>query len=331
MHPVLFEIPGWGPINGYGTFIMLGGLMAMPGLYWELRRRGLGQGRTGLMLMDLYLVLVLGAALGGRVLHIVTAPGPYLEQPSRVLSPDVTGFVFFGSMLAIIGGFYWVARRYGATFAEVCDTGATFMPLGHAFGRMGCLLAGCCWGAPTDVPWSLRFGPESVAFGAGEVPHLGDHTVPLHPTQLYESVGLLVLFAGLLLIRLRRGVEPPWRQGCRYLLGYGVLRLCVEVFRGDPSRGLLVELRCSPLAEALALPPEQPLLLSVSQAIALVMVTVGALGLRPPKATEPAAPDPAAPDPAVSAPPPPDGAGPPAAASPPQAPADDGSPASAGP
>lgn len=323
MHPVLFELPGWGPVNGYGTLILLGGLLAMPGLYWELRRRGLGRDRPGLMLMDLYLVLLLGAPLGGRVLHILTAPGPYLEQPSRVLSPDVSGFVFFGSMLAIIGGFYWVARRYGATFAQVCDTGATWMPLGHAFGRLGCLLAGCCWGAPTDVPWSLRFGPDSVAYGAGEVPRLGDHTVPLHPTQLYESVGLLVLFAALLAIRLRRGIEPPWRQGCRYLLGYGVLRLVVEVFRGDPSRGLLVELSSPPVAHALGLPPDQPLLLSVSQAIALAMVAVGAWGLRHGRAAPAPAPEPAPPEPARD-----DEPEPPPADQAPQAPAVDESSAS---
>ncbi|MCA9709071.1 MAG: prolipoprotein diacylglyceryl transferase, partial [Myxococcales bacterium] len=280
VHPVLFEIPGWGPINAYGTLILVGGLLAMPGLLWELRRRGLGQGRAGSMLVDLYLVLVIGAPVGGRVLHILTAPGPYLEDPSRVLAPDVSGFVFFGSMLAIVGGFAWVARRYGATLAQVCDAGATWMPLGHALGRMGCLLAGCCWGAPTSVPWSLRFGPESVAFGAGEVPRLGDHTVPLHPTQLYEGLGLLGLFAILLVIRRRRGIEAPWRQASRYLVGYGVLRAAVEVFRGDPSRGLLLELRASPLAALLGLPPDQPLLLSVSQAIALVMVAVGLVGLR---------------------------------------------------
>lgn len=290
MHPVLLEIPGWGPINAYGTLILLGGLLAMPGLYWELKSRGLGSGRTGTMLLDLYLVLIFGAAVGGRVLHILTAPGPYLDDPSRVVSPDVTGFVFFGSMLAIIGGFHWIARRYGTTFAQVCDAGATWMPLGHALGRMGCLMAGCCWGAPTTVPWSLRFGPASVAYGAGEVPRLGDHTVPLHPTQLYEGVGLLALFVVLLVIRRRRGIEPAWRQGSRYLLGYGLLRLTVEIFRGDPSRGLLLELRASTLAGWLGLPPDQPLLLSVSQAIALIMVIVGIWGLRrttTPSATPP--------------------------------------------
>jgi len=279
MNPVLFELPGWGPINAYGTMILLGGLLAMPGVYWELRDRGMGRGKTGTMLLDLYLVLVFGAAIGGRILHVLTAPGSYLEEPSRLWTTDGTGFVFFGSMLAILAGCAWVARRYGASFAEVCDTGATWMPLGHAFGRMGCLLAGCCWGAPTVVPWAIRFGPEAVAYGAGEVPHIGGHTVPLHPTQLYEFVGLLGLFAVLLLYRRCRGVEPRWRQASRYALGYGLLRFVVEVFRGDPSRGLIFELRSPTLAGWLGLGPDQPLMLSVSQLMAMVMVGLGSYGL----------------------------------------------------
>ncbi len=280
MHPVLVELPGFGPLNAYGTLILLGGLLAMPGVFWDLRSRGLGKGHPGSMLVDLYLVLVFGAAVGGRVLHVLTAPGPYLEDPSRLWSSSSTGFVFFGSMLFIAGGFVWLARRYEAPLHQVWDAAATWMPLGHALGRVGCLLAGCCWGAPSSVSWALPFPAESVAYAAGEVPRQGDHTVPLHPTQLYEAVGLLVLFGGLLAIRRRRGVEAPWRQVSRYAAGYGVLRFGIEALRGDPSRGLLLEGRAPLVAGWLGLPPEQPLVLSVSQAIALAMVALGVWGLR---------------------------------------------------
>ena len=164
--------------------------------------------------------------------------------------------------------------------SQLWDAGATWMPLGHALGRMGCFFAGCCWGAPSDVPWALQFPAESVAYGVGEVPRHGDHTVALHPTQLYEVIGLLLLFGVLLAIRRRRGIEPPWRQVSRYAIGYGLLRCVVEAFRGDPSRGLLFEGRAPLVAGWLGLPAEQPLLLSVSQAIALAMVALGLWGLR---------------------------------------------------
>jgi prolipoprotein diacylglyceryltransferase len=89
-----------------------------------------------------------------------------------------------------------------------------------------------------------------------------------------------LLFGVLLLLRRRRGIEAPWRQVARYAVGYGLLRFVMEVFRGDPSRGLLVEGRAPLVAGWLGLPAEQPLLLSVSQAIALAMVALGLWGLR---------------------------------------------------
>lgn len=285
MHPTLFEIPGYGPINAYGTLILLGGLVAMPLAYWDIKDRGLAEGKAGSMLVDLYLVLVFGAVIGGRLVHVLTAPGDYLEDPGRLFAVDGTGFVFFGSLAAIVAGMAWLARRYETTFPVVLDTAATWMPLAHVFGRLGCWFAGCCWGAPSDVGWSVAFGPESVVYQSGEVAHeVGSQsvsqTVHLHPTQLYESTGLLMCFLILLAARRRHGVERPWRQASRYALAYGILRTITEMFRGDGSRGLIFELRLPGLADVLSLPADQPLLLSVSQAVALGLCVLGIWGLR---------------------------------------------------
>lgn len=280
MHPVLFQLPGAGSVNAYGTLILLGGLVAMAGVHRDLRDRGLAAGREGSMLIDFYLVLIFGAAIGGRVLHVLTVPSSYLDDPRRLVAVDGTGFVFFGSLFAIVAGFVWLARRYGTTFGQVCDLGASWIVLGHAFGRLGCWFAGCCWGAPTDAAWGVRFPAESLAFLAGEVPRQGDHTTPLHPVQLYESAALLGLFAFLLYCRVRRGVEPTWRQASRYAMGYGLIRTLIEPLRGDASRGLLTTVTWPTLADALGLPPEHPLLLSISQAIGLGLVALGVWGFR---------------------------------------------------
>lgn len=290
MHPVLFALP-WGPANAYGTLILLGGVLTIPGVTWDARARGLAGspagGLTGMRLasfvVDFYLVLVFGAAIGGRVLHIATAPGPYLEDPARMLAPENAGFVFFGSLLAIVGGWVWLARRYGLAFGSLVDLGATWMPLGHAFGRLGCLFAGCCWGAPWLGPTpglGVRFPDGSVVHATGLVPHEGTHTIALHPVQLYEAVGLAITFAILFAVRRRRGIEAPYRQASRYALAYGIVRTMTEVVRSDASRGLLLELHVPRLAEALALPPAQPLALSISQAIAIALLGLGAWGLR---------------------------------------------------
>lgn len=279
MHPVLFELPGFGPINAYGTLILLGGLVAMPGVYRDILDRGVPRDAAKSMLVDFYLVLVFGAAIGGRLLDVLTVPSTYLDQPSRLLAMDGTGFVFFGSLAAIVLGFVWLGRRYALGFGQVCDLGATWIVLGHVFGRLGCWFAGCCWGAPTQAPWAVQLPSDSVAFGAGEVPHDGAMTVPLHPYPLYEATGLALLWLWLWRTRRRNGVETTWRQASRYALGYGLLRTVLEPLRGDPSRGFLVQLRAAPLAQALGLPPDQPLLLSTSQLIGLGLVAAGIYGL----------------------------------------------------
>ncbi|MBK6916252.1 MAG: prolipoprotein diacylglyceryl transferase [Deltaproteobacteria bacterium] len=280
MHPTLFELPWGGTANAYGTLILLGTLASMPGVWWDAGRRGVAADRRASFFVDFYLALALGAFVGGRLLHVLTMPREYVDDPMRVFVSDGTGFVFFGSLLAIVASWAWLARRHGVSFATLCDLAATWMALGHGFGRLGCFFAGCCWGAPGPTPPAMSFGPESIVALSEGAPLVDGATVPLHPVQLYESIGLFVLAAVLIAIRCLRGVEPRWRQASRYALGYGLLRLLTEMFRGDASRGLAWTWSSPTLAELLGLPPAQPLLLSSSQAMALVLVLVGVLGLR---------------------------------------------------
>jgi phosphatidylglycerol:prolipoprotein diacylglycerol transferase len=279
MHPHLFD--AWGfSANAYGTLILIGGAFSLFGVRWDARARGIPRERLASFIVDFYLVLIVGAFVGGRVLHVLTVPGVYAQDPGKLISIDNTGFVFFGSLLAVVAGWIWLARRYGIAFAELTDLGLTWMGLGHAFGRLGCFMAGCCWGGPTDGPTGVTFPEESIVHLVEPALRHGARTVPLHPTQLYEAVGLLVVFAVLFAFRIRRGIETPWLQASRYALGYGLLRFFAEMFRGDASRGFVVELRSAPLAELLAVPGDQPLVLSISQALALAIAATGIYGLR---------------------------------------------------
>lgn len=278
MHPVLFELP-WGDANAYGTFILLGGTLALLGIYWDARDRALGAGRPGTFVLDFYLVLIFGAAIGGRVLHVLTVPTRYLEDPSQLWSTGNAGFVFFGSLLFVVAGWAVLARRHRIRLATICDLGATWMGLGHAFGRVGCFLAGCCWGAPTNSGWGSSFPPESVVAQHQLFVGAPSATAALHPTQLYEAIGLAILLCALVWIRVRNGIESPWRQTSRYAIGYGVLRFCTEIFRAD-ERGHLLRMEWPDLAGLLDLPAQQPLVLSISQALALALIVAGGYGLR---------------------------------------------------
>jgi phosphatidylglycerol:prolipoprotein diacylglycerol transferase len=259
--------------------ILIGGVITTPGVWWDVRNRGLAAGARASFLVDFYLLLIAGAFLGGRILHVLTVPATYIEDPSQLWSLGNTGFVFFGSLVAIAIGWMWLARRYSIPIAVVFDIGATWMGLGHAIGRLGCFLAGCCWGAPTDAMFGLGFPPTSVVYAHGGAPFAGHGTVPLHPTQLYEAALLLAIFATLAGIRIFVGVDRPGVQAFRYALLYGVVRAVIEIFRGDASRGWLVQWTAPALAERLALPPDHPLGVSIAQGISLALALVGLGGL----------------------------------------------------
>lgn len=280
MHPVLFEPPWGGTVNSYGTMILLGVLVTMVGVTWDARGRGIAEGRRASFVVDAYLVMIVGSFVGGRLFYAITSPGEFVADPGRLFTLESTGFVFFGSLVASAAGLWWVARRYGTDPSRLWDLILTWLPLMHFFGRLGCFCAGCCYGAPWTGPWGVSFPEESIAFLDPAIPHVDGGTAPLHPTQLYEAAGLLALFLTLLAFRLLRNAEPPWRQASRYALGYGILRLCTELWRGDADRKFLFESRWPDLADVLSLPPGQVLALSTSQAVAVVLVGVGIWGLR---------------------------------------------------
>ena len=104
--------------------------------------------------------------------------------------------------------------------AKLVDVFAPSVALGHVFGRLGCFFNGCCYGKACALPWAVNF----------PLPHVM-HGIPVHPTQLYEAFGNLVIFAGLTAFyRHKRFDGQIWWL---YVLSYGALRFLVEFFRGD--------------------------------------------------------------------------------------------------
>jgi phosphatidylglycerol:prolipoprotein diacylglycerol transferase len=119
----------------------------------------------------------------------------------------------------------------------VLDTCAPFVPIGMAFGRIGCWLNGCCWGwrcAGAVPPVLSRFAPNSPVHGhqvaLGFIEGTG-RTLPVHPVQLYDCAHSFLLF-GLVWWYLRRD-PPPGATTCLFLGLYGVGRFCLETLRGD--------------------------------------------------------------------------------------------------
>ncbi len=114
-------------------------------------------------------------------------------------------------------------RRRGLPFLPVADAAALGIPLGLAFGRIGCALAGCCYGKPTALSWGIVFSDPAC---------LAPLHVPLHPTQLYESLAGFAIF-GILSATRDRFVTPGMRFWTMLIL-YGAARSLLELLRDDP-------------------------------------------------------------------------------------------------
>jgi len=159
------------------------------------------------------------------------------------------GLVFYGGALAVLLAMRLGCRLWRLSPWPLVDAVCRYAPLGHAFGRLGCFFGGCCFGAVTTGPLGVRFPAGSPAFlqhkAAGLLPPGAVASLPVHPSQLYEAVGDLILFAGLLAVSRRPGGLPPGRAATLYLLGYAVLRFCLEFWRGDDIRGIYYGLSMS--------------------------------------------------------------------------------------
>ena len=226
MHPVLFRI---GPftLHTYGVFVAAAFFLSIGLAMREARRRGLDPDR----MLDLAFWVTLSAIVGARLLFIVVEYRYFLEHPLRVFKIWEGGLVFYGGFLLATAAALVFTRRYGLDPLEVGDVVAPALAAGQAVGRLGCLSAGCCYGKPTQVPWGITFtDPNSLV----PLQRLG---VPLHPTQLYSSLGNLVLFLVLWAVLRRRAFRG--QVLCLYGILYPLFRSTVEFFRGDPRGSIL--------------------------------------------------------------------------------------------
>ena len=227
MHPELFRIGSF-PIHTYGVFLALAFLSAI------LLAVRLG-GRDGLpkeRIYDLCLWMLLASLVGSKLLMLFTEP-EYRSNPVALLSLDFlrSGGVFYGGLIGAVVAGYLLMRRYKLPWWKTADACAPGIALGNVLGRLGCFSAGCCWGKPTTEPWGVRFtelAHEITGVPAG---------VPLHPTQLYESLSMLIVFFFLLWLHRHRRFSG--QVILTYALLYAMIRFVIEFFRDDPRGDVL--------------------------------------------------------------------------------------------
>lgn len=231
MHPVAFQI-GQFTIYWYGILVASGILL---GLYTASRRSALDR-LPREAVADLGTLLIVGALLGARLLYVFTFWKEDFAGQSwtKIFAIRDGGLVFYGGLIgASVATISYCAWKKLPLWS-LADTLAPSIALGHVFGRLGCLMTGCCFGKPSDLPWAIQFPKQSQAWNhqiALEKITGGQATLPVHPTQIYESLLNLVLFFAL--ARLYRRKKFDGQVFATYLLCYAVLRAFVEMFRGD--------------------------------------------------------------------------------------------------
>lgn len=229
MHPILFEAGGL-TIYSYGVLLAAAYLLGLQFALMRARSRGLHSQRV----MDLGIWIIISALVGAKLLLLIVDFDQFTTNPRDLLSLARSGGVFYGGLIAAVVVALIYLRRHQMPLWTTTDVFAPGIALGHVIGRLGCLLAGCCFGKPTSVPWAITFNDPAAMANVGTP--LG---VPLHPAQLYEA-GAEALILGFLLLFERRGRPFPGRTFWSYMLLYGVSRFIVEFYRGD-SRGMVFD------------------------------------------------------------------------------------------
>jgi phosphatidylglycerol---prolipoprotein diacylglyceryl transferase len=195
-------------MTAFGFFVAAGGVTAI--LWLKSHRRQIGVSENEFWIGTW--LTFLGAIVGAKALFIILGWHHYATGELHFWSDFGTGFIFFGGLAGALGTGAMFAWWRGLSFWRGIDYFAVALPLGHAIGRAGCFVNGCCPGRPP------------------------------HPVQLYESAGLLAIsFVCFILLksveasRMARGTAF-----CGYLFLYGLLRLLLDPFRADgrPERFL---------------------------------------------------------------------------------------------
>lgn len=269
MHPELFEIPFLNiSVKSYGTLMVIGFLVAV----WLMRRimKGLGQDPDRISNVAMYALLF--GIIGARIFYVIHHHDQFTGRPMEAFAVWKGGLELLGGVIAAIGFVWFYLWKFKLPKRLYLDILAIGLMVGVGFGRLGCLMNGCCYGKCSDVSWAVRFPYGSPAFESQVYPDpargrteplldLPDDyfrsgyykdfddlteeqknavkrggpycTHPVHPTQIYSSICAFIL-AGILyaIWRMIGKRKPGVVLSCMFIF-YGPVRFWLETLRDD--------------------------------------------------------------------------------------------------
>ncbi|NOX34598.1 MAG: prolipoprotein diacylglyceryl transferase [Deltaproteobacteria bacterium] len=225
MYPVLFHI-GKFNLYTYGLFVALGFMTAL-----RVSQKIAGpQGIPGPAITDIFLVILLSALFGARLLYVLINFSDFKTNLPDIFKIWNGGLVFFGGFIASVIATAVYLKIKNFNIWKIADIISPGIALGHAVGRIGCFFAGCCYGKESDLPFAIKFtNPDSLA----------PTGVYLHPTQLYSVFSNLILFFILLYLQKRKKFNGM--VFLIYVMLYSLFRSVIEFFRGDPRGNFIFD------------------------------------------------------------------------------------------
>lgn len=223
VHPIAFKLGTW-PIHWYGVLVACGFVAGL----WTATRRGALYGLKPDQVGDSGPWIIIGTLIGARGLYVATYwKESFAGQPwHEIFMVQHGGLIFYGGLIGAGLGIIFYCRFRHVPLWKLADALAPSVALGYVFGRIGCLMNGCCYGRECSLPWAIRYPANNLS----SLP-----TDPVHPTQIYDSLLSLVLYAFLAWLYRRKKFDGQIFAG--YLICYAFTRSFVEYFRGDYTLG----------------------------------------------------------------------------------------------
>ncbi len=226
MHPILIKLGGL-TIYTYGFFLALAFSITIV----FSRHRAQKAGEDPEQVMDLFFYIIVSGIIGARLFYVATTPKVFLADPIEIFKIWNGGLVFFGGFIgAMLTSLVYMKKKKMNAW-KILDIAGPTLALGHSVARLGCFFAGCCYGKECHLPWAVTFNNQHSLAPIG---------IALHPTQIYSSINLFIIFC--LLMVISRYKKFDGQLFWIYILLYGLTRSIVETLRGDPRGNFVFDI-----------------------------------------------------------------------------------------